>query len=376
MLMRYFLKEYAWVGVMHVGHYEGSLQNGFILKDISITGLSYLPNAVLRIQEIDTHLSFADWGHFDSTIFNARLVIPGSSDPIVFTGELSGEQVKGEFYTRSVDIHDISQFWISEDVRKHLKGNISNVDFTVQGPIYSPRMIGTFTADGIQYKTIGLTSGISKADLMLTPSLAQVQLKGEVELNFGIVKVRNVDLQLSTGKIIFQGDVMNPKIYIFLGAKVEDMDIHLVLKGTLSEPQLMVSADPPMSAQDALQVLFTGNALSQYTSPFNGMTSNELAVNFIDYSLEQTKTDQPFGLKTKLTNNLKIGAEMDQVPTPPGNAAVYYSPKINGEMDLSQHMSLNISQEVLSQGRDPSQYSQDGQSGDETQIYVQYKKRF
>ena len=67
---------------------------------------------------------------------------------------------------------------------------------------------------------------------------------------------------------------------------------------------------------------------------------------------------------------------MDQLPSSPGETNTYYSHKINGEMDLSEHMSLNVSQDVFSQFGFPSQSVQDSESEKETQIYVQYKKRF
>ena len=94
----------------------------------------------------------------------------------------------------------------------------------------------------------------------------------------------------------------------------------------------------------------------------------------MDYSLQDVKDDQHLGFKTKLTDNLKLGAEMDQVPMPPGETSVYYSRKVNGEMDVTNHMSLNISQEVLAQDSYPTyQYTQPAA---ETQFYLQYKKRF
>jgi putative salt-induced outer membrane protein YdiY len=98
----------------------------------------------------------------------------------------------------------------------------------------------------------------------------------------------------------------------------------------------------------------------------------------LNYSLQDIG-DQNLGLKTKLTDNLKLGVEMDQLPAPPGETNIYYSRKINGEVDLNENMSLNISQEVLPQDRMPTSSvagSQDAQAGPETQIYWQYKKRF
>ena len=121
-------------------------------------------------------------------------------------------------------------------------------------------------------------------------------------------------------------------------------------------------------------MLFTGNAWSSSTSPFNGVTSGELAENFLNYSLQNANDQQDIGVKTKLTDNLKLGAEMDQTPLPPGETNTYYSRKINGEMDLDDHMSLNVSQQVFPQDSYPSY--QEAQSAAETQVYLQYKKRF
>ena len=144
--MRYFKQEFSAMGLMHVGHYEGSLHNGFILKDVSIKGLSYLPDALLRIQEVHVHLPLWDLPHSDFGIFNARIFIP-YSDPVVFTGEVYAGQIKGNLYARTVNIHAASRFWAIEDIRKNLKGFITNIDLTVQGPLSSPRVSGHFLAD-------------------------------------------------------------------------------------------------------------------------------------------------------------------------------------------------------------------------------------
>ena len=250
------------------------------------------------------------------------------------------------------------------------------MDVTIQGPLSSPKVHGSFLADNIWYKSIFLTDGFSRLDLTLIPAIGQIQVKGEMILDSGLVHVRSTDLELASSKIIFQGDVFNPTLDIRLGAKVEDMDIHLAVQGTLANPQLIVSSDPPMAPQEALRVLFTGNAWSVSTSPFNGITSGELAEDFLNYSLQDINDEQQFGLKKKLTDNLKLGVEMDQMPSPVGDTTSYYSRKINGEMNVSDHMSLNVSQEVFPQNRDASQSAQDAQTPAETQIYLQYKNRF
>ena len=373
LLVRYFKQQFVSVGLMHIGHYEGNLQNGFTLKDIRIKGLRYIPDALLRIQEIRVRLPLWDLPHADFGIFNARIFVP-NSDPIVFTGEVYAGQIKGNLYAESVDLHEVSRFWLDEEIRKNLRGLISSVDVALQGPLSSPKVKGSFLADNIRYKSILLTDGFSRLDLTLIPGIGQIQMKGEMIVDSGLVNVRKINLKLHTSKFIFQGDAFNPAIDIFLGAKVQDMDIHLTIKGTLADPQLTVSSDPPMAPQEALRVLFTGNAWESSTSPFNGVTSGELAENLLNYSLQDIHDQQDIGVKTKLTDNLKLGVEMDQIPLPPGETNTYYSRKINGEMDLDDHMSLNVSRQVFPQDSYPSY--QEAQSAAETQIYLQYKKRF
>ena len=166
LLVRFFKQEFSSVGLMHIGHYEGTLQNGFILKDVRIKGLSYLPDALLRIQEIHVHLPLWDLAHSDFSIFNARIFMP-DSDPVVFTGEVYAGQINGNLYGRSVDIHAASRFLAGEDIRKNLRGFISNIDVTIQGPLSSPKINGHFLADNIRYKSIFLTNGFSRVDLIL-----------------------------------------------------------------------------------------------------------------------------------------------------------------------------------------------------------------
>ncbi len=88
--------------------------------------------------------------------------------------------------------------------------------------------------------------------MILLPAMRQVQMEGEVIIDSGLVNVRNANLKLSQSKLFFQGDIFNPRMDIHLGAKVEDMDIHLAVRGTLDHPQLIVSSDPPMAPSGGL----------------------------------------------------------------------------------------------------------------------------
>ncbi|MDE2028204.1 MAG: hypothetical protein KGJ11_06655, partial [Candidatus Omnitrophica bacterium] len=98
-LIHYFKQQFAAVGLMHVGHYQGNLYSGFVLTDMRIRGLSYLPDAFLRVQQVRVHLFWWDLVHPDVDIFNARLFMP-ESDPVVFTGQIHEGNIKGDLYAR------------------------------------------------------------------------------------------------------------------------------------------------------------------------------------------------------------------------------------------------------------------------------------
>jgi len=376
-LVRYFLQEYASLALMHVGHYQGTLNDGFILKDVGARGLPYLPGALARIQQVRVQLPLWDWQHPDVDILNARIFIPGC-DTVVFTGRIYAGQIQGNLYAKSVDVHAVDRFWANEDIKKNVQGFISNIDVVFQGAVSTPTVKGHFLADGIRYKTVFLTDGVLGLNAMLMPADGRLQMEGEVSLDSGVLVVRHVNLKLTKSKAYFHEDISNPRIDIHAASKVEDTDIHLALRGTVARPELIVTSNPPLPPQDALQMLFTGNAWSAtLASPIGGVTSIQLADDFLNYSQLDNSTEQRIGFKKKLTDKLKLGMEMEQVtPSLPGDSAVYYYRKIEGEMDLSDHLSLNISQQVLPQDRDVYSTSPEAQQDSERQIYLQYKKSF
>ncbi|MDE2010401.1 MAG: translocation/assembly module TamB domain-containing protein [Candidatus Omnitrophica bacterium] len=375
LLVRYFKQQFAAVGLMHVGHYEGDLRRGFVLSEVSIKGLAYLPKALLRIQEVRVQLDWRDMAHPDADIFNARLFMPGS-DPVVFTGRIQGGEIKGSLFAKSVDLHTISRFWPSVDVGENLHGYVSDVNLTLQGPLLSPRATGTFLIDEAWYGSVFLTDDFSRGDVVLFPLAPQLQMKGEVTIDSGLVKIRNTSLQLAPSKLDFKGDVLNPVLDLHLGARVEDMEIRLAITGPMNYPKMAVSSDPPMAPQEALQVLFTNNAWTSSTSPFYAGTSTELAENFLSYSLQDVNSKQQFGLKRRLTKRLRLGVEMDQMTSQPGQTNIYYTRRVDGEFDLDDHMSLNVSQQVFPQDSYPSASYQDADQRADTQFYLKYKKRF
>ena len=374
-LVRYFLQQYASLALMHVGHYQGSLQDGFILKDVQARGLPYLPGALARIQQVRVGLPLWDWRHANVDILNARIFIPGC-DTVVFTGALYAGQIKGNLYAKSVDVHAVGRFWVSENLKNNLQGFISNIDVTLQGPLATPVVSGHFLADGIRYKSVFLADGVSELNLTLMPAPDRFQMKGEVILDSGVLMVRRINLQMTKSQVYFQGDILNPRIDIHAGAKVEDTDIHLALKGTVERPELIVTSNPPLVALDALRMLFTGNAWSAASaSPISSATAGELADDFLSYYLADNNNEQRLGFKKKLTDNLKLGVEVEQIPSTLEGPMVY-SRKIEGEMALSDHLSLNVSQQVLPQDRNVTPTTQEPQQEGERQIYLEYKNRF
>ena len=132
--------------------------------------------------------------------------------------------------------------------------------------------------------------------------------------------------------------------------------IDLAIKGTFLKPKLIFNSDPPMSEENIMIALVTGKSWSGIES------------------------EQGFGLRKKLTDTFNVGMQVQERPSQLGrDQALGYSRTLEGQMKLSDKFSLNVSKKYLPSSTESPQTgiaSGQRQKDDESQIYLQYKKRF
>ena len=94
-----------------------------------------------------------------------------------------------------------------------------------------------------------------------------------------------------------------------------------------------------------------------------------------DFSMQYDDQAKRVGLKKKLTDDFKIGLELEQVPGQPGETTAY-ARKLEGEMSMTSHLSVNVSKKILPEEKSAPKTTQEIQQEGETQVYLKYKENF
>ncbi len=83
------------------------------------------------------------------------------------------------------------------------------------------------------------------------------------------------------------------------------------------------------------------------------------------------------GLAKKLTDDLKVGVELEELPRIRGASAAY-TQKVEGEMAVSDHWSVNVSQKTAASQKEEKTSITDSNTRDkpESEILLKYQQRF
>ncbi len=243
-----------------VGSYEGTIEKGLLLKEITINHIPAMEKeGILYLQRFYVQIPLIHWRRVSIKITNARLVL-GSLDPIVFNGTIVRDQIQGNCYARSVDVRNLVATLGYNDLARFLYGFISHVDFNVQGAIFSPRFTGHFFVDHLEYKGTRLSDGFGRLDLTVKSLGSHPLMTGYVIMDSALVQTGRINVDLNTSKVDFKGDALNPLLDIYGSTKVEDMNIDLSIKGSLQRPRLIFNSDPPLPEDEIKFALATGKS--------------------------------------------------------------------------------------------------------------------
>ncbi len=351
------LQSYAPYCDFKIGSFAGTIEKGLVLKDVIITNISAVKGATLHIQELDVQVPLVYRKKFFARISNAKLKFL-SSDSIVFDGEISDDQIRGNCYASSIDVKEVVKAFGYDALARDIYGFISHIDFYVSGLVQSPKFSGHFIIDRFTYKnSTHIKDGFGHLDLAIL-SLGEVPLmQGPIVLESALVKTEQINIDLSTSKADFKGLVTNPTLDIHGSSKVGDALIDMAIKGTLLKPQLLLSSDPPMSEEEIIATLISRG-----------------------WSGIGTERSQGFGLRKKLTDSFNVGMKFEEKPEQLGQTRkLGYSKTIQGQMNLTDKFSFNVARKYLPTdgAASPSvRTSQQAEKDDETDFFLQYKQRF
>ena len=337
-----------------VGSYEGTIEKGLLLKEITINHIPAMEKeGILYLQRFYVQIPLIHWRRVSIKITNARLVL-GSLDPIVFNGTIVRDQIQGNCYARSVDVRNLVATLGYNDLARFLYGFISHVDFNVQGAIFSPRFTGHFFVDHLEYKGTRLSDGFGRLDLTVKSLGSHPLMTGYVIMDSALVQTGRINVDLNTSKVDFKGDALNPLLDIYGSTKVEDMNIDLSIKGSLQRPRLIFNSDPPLPEDEIKFALATGKSWAGIDEGSGGV-----------------------GLRKKLTDKLNVTMETQEIPALLGQAQVPgYTKTVGGEMNVTDTFSLNIDKKFVPADTATTSGVSQPQKENEAEFTLKYKQRF
>jgi hypothetical protein len=350
----YLIEAYLPFCNVDVGNYEGTIEHGLVLKNVTISHIPNFKEGEVHIQDLYVQIPLIHWDQLSLRINNGSLNLP-AADPIIFNVSMSQNKIQGNCYARSVDAKQILSVLGYDELAKSIYGFISHIDFSIGGSVQEPRFVGHFFVDKFIFKDTKLNDGFGHLDLKV-PSIGEnPALDGFVILESAAVKVDKINVDLTTSKVDFKGSVNDFLLDIHGSSKVEDMTIDLAIKGTFLRPKLLVNSDPPMSEDKILVALATNKSWSE-----------------IDEA-------QGFGLRKKLTDVFNVGMQVEERQSQVGrDQASGYSRTLEGQMNVTDKLSVNVSKKYLPASESSANVGSTSQpqKDNESQIYLQYKQRF
>lgn len=253
--------------------------------------------AVVRVQTTLIHYPFR--ARDIRSVENGRLVL-SSSDPVFFYGQQLNGELDFKAYSKKINIRDALDPLRSNRKLQNIRGGFEEVNIYLTGKPDAPRIRGQLAAPEISYRRFRLIGAAASLDLKPRNEKKKWTLHGPIALERGLLSFGETVIRLEPGKFIFNGDPEVPTFELEGTAKVQDVPIRIVARGTPLKPEFRLSSTPQLPEEQLLVMLATGKGWAGTELAIReGKVNADLAKEFIDYFLLG-------GSGTKLANSLGI----------------------------------------------------------------------
>jgi outer membrane protein insertion porin family len=156
-------------------------------------------------------------------------------------------------------------------------------------------------------------------DLHLGGALVKPELTGRITLlEGGTVRFRDVEYEIESGTVDFvDRRRIDPIVDLRAKTEVQEYEVFLHVEGTADKFNYELTSDPPLSSQDIIALLLTGNTLEQITATGTGAGSafsGDLAANYFAGVLTERLSKQvkeSLGLERLQINPLLVQGQAD-----------------------------------------------------------------
>ncbi|MCR4337220.1 MAG: translocation/assembly module TamB domain-containing protein [Candidatus Omnitrophica bacterium] len=374
---------------------SGNLLEGVRLKDLNLTNVKGLPEgSTVKIQELYVNLTSLNIEGLTVEVQNARIKLP-VSDPIVVFGSFKGGQWDVNVFGLNVDLSEVLRFFPST-LWKKVEGQFAHADIYVEGNYLQPVFKGKFHLARLNYKKFSLTEAPGFFELQLK-EFKPVNLSGRVNVSQGTLQSKDVNINIEDSQFYFSGNFKDPALFVNGNSTVEKTKISLTLRGTLKQPELKLTSDPPKPQGQLLLMLATGEGWEGLeTSLEQGTLDAELTKDFIDYfilggtgskmarklgihdvNLTYEKDVKGIGAKKSITDKLSIGYDIEERHEQE-KLSPTVSQTVGGEYQLTDAISMGVEREFTDDPNSPDIAAQEEAIAPlkEDRVFLKYEKRF
>lgn len=350
---------------------EGSLAQQLVFKDVELKDLKHLPaGSVLRIQRLKMRLRSFSVKDAQIWIENARLNLP-QSEPILIQGTYRNQELDLTVYSRTLVAAEIVGIFPQSHSLRSLSGTVNNADLHIQGDLQRLRVEGTAMIQELIYRDFCLRD--APLDMVLTVASswngstpAVESLAGSLDFDRGTFEARKTQIGFEPSRIVFSGDPQRPDFSLAGHAQVNAVRIQGSFRGTLDDPQIHLTSQPPLPSDLLLVMLATGKSWKGVRTAMEAESiSPELVTDFLDYFFfdgRGEKMARAFGIKdisVTLEQNKKgvgiskgVGDKMEVfygvtelTPAAEGNSSIL-DQKIGGKLKFSEAVSVSAEREM------------------------------
>lgn len=372
---------------------QGNIYDGLRLENFTINQIKYLPEgSYLKVQEFFIQLNSLNYRRAHVKITNARLNLPHSS-PVVIMAEYNNQMIDVNVFSQGFSVHEIKTYLPDFKALFPLRGSLSDIDIFIDGTYRNPRVKGEGVVDEFMYKGFKLQQVPWKADVTLEDMNMEMRINGEVAFAGGALRKHKTVVKNLQGSVFFGGLWNNPRLNINGTSQIGKTSIDIRLRGTIEEPDVIVTSQPSYSKDKLLLMLATGKEWkSLQGTDTEALKAADVGKDFIDYFFFAGKENVFFkklglravtfnvsgdgfgvGAKKSVTQNLDVGYGLEQKTEEDETKRI--KQKISGEYQVTDTISIGAERELEDvQPIDRSDAINDRLIEDK--VYMKYEKKF
>jgi len=337
---------------------------GLLLQHLEIPNPPQFPSgSVLKIQRLFINLTRLSADGLVVEIENGRLFLP-NSEPILFSGTIHQGQIDFNLYTKNMDLNQLEELLSFGNMLKFFKGSLTAVDLYARGALRSPHLTGQLTVERLTRGGFSLTGCPVNVDVLLSRKGAEWEGVGSLSTTEGRISSPRTTVQLAESKILFKKHLSQPSFAITGQAKVEKTLIRVVARGTVDQPELHLTSEPPLPQGQLIVMLASGREWKGTTAALEkGEVAPDMAKEFIDYfllggqgtaiaqqlgisdvSLKLDKDTKGVVVKKEVFENVEIGYGVEQVKLTPLQDQVKQT--IGGQLQVTDQISVAAEREI------------------------------